>query len=146
MFLAAGLLKLRRPELFAVTVRAFGILPEELVMPLAVLLPLAEVAAALALALDLRGGLGAIAALLAVFVAVLLYALRMGLDIDCGCYGPGEPQAEAFSSIRTSLHRDLAMAAAVAGLYWYRRARSIRPAGWGRLLARVSARFPARCA
>lgn len=134
-FLVAGVIKLSRPEVFAVTVRAFGILPDALVGPLSVILPAVEVGAALLLLFDRRGGLALTALLLAVFVAILLYALRMGLDIDCGCYGPSEPEREAFGSIRQALWRDAAMLLGVAYLYWWKfrtgRTERVRAAAWG---------------
>jgi hypothetical protein len=126
-FLAAGAVKLANPRVFAVTVGAFGILPDAAVGPLSVALPVLEVAAAVLLLLNRRGGLELTAGLLVLFVAVLVYALRMGLDVDCGCYGPSDPELEAFGSIRRALWRDGAMLAGVAFLYW-RRARFARPA------------------
>ncbi len=119
-FLVAGVIKLARPEVFAVTVRAFGILPDALVGPLSIALPAVEVAAAVMLLFDVRGGLALTAGLLGVFVAILVYALRMGLDIDCGCYGPSDPEREAFGSIRQALWRDSAMLLCVAYLYWWK--------------------------
>ena len=126
-FLWAGAVKLARPEVFAVTIDAFGILPDGLAAPLSVILPLAEIVAAVMLLFGMRGGLALTAGLLAVFIGVLAYALRMGLDIDCGCYGPSDPEREAFGSIRQALWRDLAMLCGVAFLYW-RKGRAERPA------------------
>ena len=113
-FLVAGVIKLARPEVFAVTVQAFGILPDALVGPLSVILPAVEVGAALLLLFDRRGGLALTALLLAVFVAILLYALRMGLDIDCGCYGPDDPEGQVYHGLWPTLWRDLAMLVGVA--------------------------------
>jgi hypothetical protein len=45
----------------------------------------------------------------------------LGLDIDCGCFGPEDPESRAYGGLRTALYRDLAMAAGVAYLYWWRR-------------------------
>jgi len=132
-FLAAGAIKLGRPEVFAVTVKAFGILPEALVGPLSVFLPCLEIAAALMLLFEARGGLALTTGLLLLFVAVLVHALRMGLDIDCGCYGPSDPEREAFGSIREALWRDGAMLAAAGYLYWWRGLRSRRAAAGARL-------------
>jgi len=120
-FFAAGAVKLSNPEVFAVTVRAFGLLPDALVGVLSVALPALEIVAAVLLALGRRGGLELTALLLCCFVAVLLYALHMGLDVDCGCYGPSDVQYEAFGSIRRALWRDAAMLAVVAVLYLGRR-------------------------
>jgi uncharacterized membrane protein YphA (DoxX/SURF4 family) len=120
-FLTAGVLKLSRPEVFAVTIKAFGLLPEALIMPLSVGLPMLEIAAALLLFCNRRPGLELVTALLLLFVATLAYALRMGLDIDCGCYGPSDPEREAFGSIRQALWRDAAMLCCAAFLFWRRR-------------------------
>lgn len=119
-FLVAGVIKLWRPEVFAVTIRAFGILPDALVTPVSIALPALEVAGALLLLFDRRLGLEMVAALLLTFVAILVYALRMGLDVDCGCYGPSDPEREAFGSIRQALWRDGAMLACAAYLFWRR--------------------------
>lgn len=134
LFLSAGIIKLQNPEVFAVTIRAFGILPEAVIDPFSVLLPVVEVAAALGLIFDTRGALFIIGGLLALFIAILLYAIRLGLDIDCGCYGPGDPEAEAFSGIRTSLYRDMLMAAGVIYLYVWRFLNKEKPVAFWRLL------------
>lgn len=121
-FLIAGAIKLSRPEVFAVTVKAFGIVPEALIGPLSVGLPVLEIAAALLLLFNRRPGLEMVTALLLIFLSILAYALHMGLDIDCGCYGPSDPEREAFGSIRQALWRDAAMLGCAAFLFWRRRA------------------------
>ena len=133
LFLSAGIIKLQNPEVFAVTIRAFGILPEAFIDPFSILLPVVEVAAALGLIFDARGALFIISGLLVLFIAILLYAIRLGLDIDCGCYGPGDPEAEAFGSIRTSLYRDILMAAGVVYLYVWRSLNKEKPLAFWRL-------------
>lgn len=120
-FLTAGALKLARPEVFAVTIKAFGIVPDAAIGPLSIGLPVLEIAAALLLLFNRRPGLEMVTALLLLFVAILLYALHMGLDIDCGCYGPSDPEREAFGSIRQALWRDAAMLCCAAFLFWRRR-------------------------
>ncbi len=132
VFIVAGSLKLADPVSFAVIVDAFGLLPPGLPLPAAVFLPLLEVAAGIGLIFDLRGSLATLAALLGLFLLVLGYALSMGLDVDCGCFGPNDPEGDAFSSIRPAFTRDLWLAAGVAYLYLWRRVRghsprSIRP-------------------
>ena len=126
-FLVAGTLKLHDPMTFAATVDAFGILPAPLVMPVAVILPAVEVLGALALIFDIRGSLGLITLMLLVFMAVLGWGMHMGLDIDCGCYGPDDPEAEAFAGIRGALRRDLFMLGCAAALYAWRIALGVRP-------------------
>lgn len=120
LFIWAAALKLMNLEVFAVTINAFGLLPKPLVGLAALILPLIELAAGLGLILDARGSLAVIAGLLIMFSFILAYGLWLGLDIDCGCYGPGDPEAEAFSSLRSSLYRDLSMMAGVLYLYWWR--------------------------
>lgn len=108
-FLVAGAIKLSDPDAFATIIAAFGILPAPLVDWAALLLPVTEILAAVALAWDARGGLSVITTLTLLFIAVLGYGLWLGLDIDCGCYGPGDPEAGAFSSLRTALYRDFVL-------------------------------------
>ena len=121
LFIWASVLKLMDLEVFAKTIAAFGLLPKPLVVWAALGLPLLELAAALGLIFDIRGSLAMITGLLVMFSLVLLYGLWLGLDIDCGCYGPGDPEGEAFASLRSSLYRDIAMLVGVFYLYWWRR-------------------------
>lgn len=121
LFIWAAVLKFTDLETFAKTIAAFGLLPKPLVGWAALGLPLLELIAALGLIFDVRGSLAIIAGLLVMFSLVLAYGLWLGLDIDCGCYGPGDPEGEAFASMRSSLYRDLAMLAGVFYLYWWRR-------------------------
>ena len=38
---------------------------------------------------------------------MLSYAIFLGLDIDCGCFGLEDSEAQAFAGIRVALMRDL---------------------------------------
>jgi uncharacterized membrane protein YphA (DoxX/SURF4 family) len=120
LFIWAGALKLADPPAFAVIINDFGMVPAWGVMPLAILLPVVEIAAALGLVFDLRGSLAVITGLLGLFIAILGYAIWLELDIDCGCFGPEDPESRAYGGLRTSLYRDLAMAGGVLYLYWWR--------------------------
>lgn len=95
VFLYAGAAKLAEPKAFAALIDADGIVPDPLLMPVAIGLPLLEVVAAIGLAFDIRGSLAAIAGLLAIFIAILIYGIRMGLDVDCGCFAPEEIESRA---------------------------------------------------
>ena len=117
------------PEIFAVLIDAYGIIPEGLLIPVAIGLPLLEVIAGIGLLFDIRGSLALITGLLVLFMMFLGYGIWMGLDVDCGCFGPEEPEAEAFHGLRLSLFRDLVMMAGVIFIYGWRRYRAIRPAG-----------------
>lgn len=121
VFLVAGLPKLFAPYEFAEIVAAYGLVPDPLVLPIALLLPLVEVIAACMLVLNCPKGLLLAAALLLVFIAVLSYAIANGLDIDCGCFGPADPEHRAFAGLWTSLVRDLLLSIPVGFSFWYNR-------------------------
>lgn len=123
MFAVAGVLKLTAPMEFAIVIDAFGLVPTFMAMPLAYVLPVVEIVAGVGLIFDLKGSLPVVAGLTLLFLAVLGYAMYLGLDIDCGCYGPDDPEAAAFSSLRTSFYRDLLMLAGIVYCYWWRFAR-----------------------
>lgn len=127
IFIYAGGTKLMAPEVFAVLIEAYGILPESLLMPVAVVLPVVEVAAGVGLLFDIEGSLAMILVLLGGFIAILTYGIHMGLDVDCGCFGPEDPEARAFHGLKTTLYRDLAMLLGIAFLYLWRRRHGIQP-------------------
>jgi uncharacterized membrane protein YphA (DoxX/SURF4 family) len=127
LFIYAGSIKLLEPKTFAVLIEAYGIVPESLLMPASIVLPALEVGAGIGLLFDIEGSLSVIAALLCLFIAILGYGIWMGLDVDCGCFGPQDPEAKAFHGLRQSLYRDLVMLAGIVFLYAWRRHRAIRP-------------------
>jgi rhodanese-related sulfurtransferase/uncharacterized membrane protein YphA (DoxX/SURF4 family) len=120
VFMYAGGTKLVDIEAFSVLIDSYGIVPEGLILPTAVGLPLLEIFAAAGLMADLRGSLTAISGLVVVFMAVLSYGIWMGLDIDCGCFGPEDPESRAYHGLRPALYRDFTMLAGVLYLYAWR--------------------------
>ena len=127
VFIYSGTTKLMAPHHFAVLIEAYGLVPDVLLMPTAVVIAAVELFAGVGLLGDIRGSLAVIAALLVLFVGILAYGIRMGLDVDCGCFGPNDPEADAFHGLRTALYRDLIMLATVVGLYAWRHYGGIRP-------------------
>lgn len=127
IFIYAGTVKLLEPKTFAVLIDAYGIVPESLLIPLSVALPITEVIAGLGLLFDIEKSLFIISGLLVLFIAILGYGIHMGLDVDCGCFGPEDPEAKAFHGLRTTLYRDLVMLIIVAFIYGWRRYRAINP-------------------
>lgn len=119
IFLYAGLPKLLDPLLFANVIAAYGLLPQFLLLPAAIVLPLAEVLAALLLVQKRKAGLWLTAALMVIFIGVLSYGIHLGLDIDCGCFSPEDPEHAAFSGLRTALVRDLLLLVPLAYGFWY---------------------------
>lgn len=126
LFLYSGIRKLMDPEGFAVVIAGFGVLPDPLIQPAAIALPLLEIVIGLGVFFSIRGSCGAMAGLLLLFIAVLLYGIHLGLDIDCGCFGPEDPE-QAYKGLKAALVRDLVMLAALGCLCWKRG----RPKGWG---------------
>lgn len=106
IFIYSGGAKLLDPKTFAVVIDAFGLVPEALIVPIAVGLPALEILVAFGLIFDIRGSLAVTSALIVLFMEILGYAIYMGLDIDCGCFGPDDPEAKAFHGLRLALCRD----------------------------------------
>jgi hypothetical protein len=93
VLLLAALHKLRDPAVFRATLENYRLLPAGAVAPVAMLLPLLELAAGVLLLPAASRGLGAVLAgvvLLIVTAAVVINLLRGNRRIDCGCGGPGE--------------------------------------------------------
>lgn len=112
---------------FALTISEYGLIPEGLVLPAALFLVIAELTAALALLPDLRGGLTGISLLLLLFIAVLLYGIHLGLDVDCGCFGSEELGNGGTQGLYQAVYRDLLMLGGCVFLYWYRFFIAMRP-------------------
>ncbi len=96
VFIYAGTTKLIEPQIFATLIDAYGIVPEIMLMPVAVLLPLFEVIAGIGILFDIRGSLTAISGLLVLFLLILGYGMAMGLDVDCGCFSRGTLKPKRF--------------------------------------------------
>jgi len=140
IFVWSGVSKLIDPRSFAVIIEAYGLLPDELIMAVALFLPALELLAGMGLLIDVRGSLGIVAGLLILFMAILGYGIWMGLDVDCGCFGPEDPEAKAYHGLRSALYRDFGMMAGVIYLYRWRYIRSSRPVRLSRDLTKFSRR------
>lgn len=109
IFLFAAIPKLFHPQQFGEVVAVYGLLPDFLVLPVAVVLPLVEVVLAIGLILKNRVCYYCTALLLLLFICLLSYGIWIGLDVDCGCFGPDDPESEAYHGLRPALIRDLLM-------------------------------------
>jgi uncharacterized membrane protein YphA (DoxX/SURF4 family) len=138
IFLWSGLSKLMDPTEFAVIIDAYGLIADAWILPLATILPLLEMVFGLGLLLEIRGSLAVITGLLMLFLAILSYGIWLGLDVDCGCFGPQDPESKAYHSLRPALYRDFVMIAGVVYLYVWRYYRSIKPI---RLMSFVNSLF-----
>jgi uncharacterized membrane protein YphA (DoxX/SURF4 family) len=115
IFIYAGGVKLLDPKAFARTISSYDLLPEVLLPVFAFGLPILEVVSGIALALDLRGGLTTVTALLTLFVCVLGYGVVNDMNIDCGCFGSEE--LAAMDSLKRALFRDIGFMGAAGFLY-----------------------------
>lgn len=118
VFIYAGVPKLFNLNSFAEVIGAYGLLPEQLLYPAAFVIALAEVVCGVGLILKNRFSIHVITLLLLLFVAVLSYGLALGLDVDCGCFGPGDPEKEVFSNLKTALVRDLLLIIPLGFIYY----------------------------
>lgn len=120
VFISSGTIKLCDLDAFSKVIEAFAILPFEFCYPFAVMISLAEIFFGFGLVVDIKGSLSAIFLMLLVFVAVLGHAVYMGYDIDCGCFGPEDPEARLFVGLKGALARDVCMIVQVLYLYLWR--------------------------
>ena len=111
VWVVAGALKLPDPAEAVRAVRAFRLLPEALVGPVAFGVPVVEIAIGLALlaGVGVRLAAGGAAVLLTVFIAALVSAWARGLTIDCGCFGGGGAVEAGQTAYAWDLLRDTAL-------------------------------------
>jgi len=133
LFIYAGASKLSDPGLFAQIIDGYGLVSWSMAKNLAYGLPVFEIVTGTALVLDIRGALGVIVAQLLGFMGVLLYAIHLGLDVDCGCFGLEDPGETGSGGLWESIIRDVLMLGACFMMYWLRRVAGITP----RRLARM---------
>jgi uncharacterized membrane protein YphA (DoxX/SURF4 family) len=120
VFLVAGALKMPDPAAAVRAVRAYRLLPEPAVAPVAFGLPVLEIAVGLALLLGVFVRAAAIAAavLLVVFLGAVGSAWARGLQIDCGCFGHGGTVAAGDTAYPAEVLRDLALLLVALALAW----------------------------
>ena len=118
VFVVAGVLKIPDPAAAVRAVRAYQLLPESLVAPVAFGLPVLEIAVGLALLLGVFVRTAAIAAavLLVVFLVGVGSAWARGLQIDCGCFGHGGEVAAGETAYPLEVVRDGALLLAALAL------------------------------
>ena len=94
IFLAAGIAKLREPWLqFAVSINSFKIVPDDMLEPIARILPWFEVVVGVAVlsGIRLKWTSSLATVILGGFLALLIRSWAMGIEVDCGCFGSAEP-------------------------------------------------------
>ncbi|MFH2131755.1 MAG: MauE/DoxX family redox-associated membrane protein [bacterium] len=129
VFIWSGLTKIADPVSFAAIIEAYGLIPGGLSGVAAIGLPLLEIVSGMGLLFDIRGSLLLTAGMLVSFIVILSYAVYSGLDVDCGCFGPGAPEAEAFHNLGSAIVRDLLMIGIIIYLVawrWFSKTQPIR--------------------
>jgi uncharacterized membrane protein YphA (DoxX/SURF4 family) len=94
VFVYGGYLKLRDPwPLFGMAIDSYHLVPLSFVEPLARTIPWFEVVIGLLLicGIFLRVSAVTVSLTLVVFFAAMLHAYLNHQQINCGCFGPGEP-------------------------------------------------------
>lgn len=118
VWLISGWVKASDPLQTVVAVRAYQLVPEPLIYPVANALPLLELLLGFLLLIGfaVRQTAVASALLFAVLMAVISASWARGLSIDCGCFGGGGvADVDAWTYVG-ELMRDLAFAALAAWL------------------------------
>src|ERR1700691_4191449 len=116
VFAYAGYLKWREPwALFAKGIDSYHLVPYRFLEPMARTLPAAEVAIGLWLMAGFwpRIPSTVVSLLLLVFFGAMVHAKLAGQQIDCGCFGPGDPIS------KWTLLRDGSMLAASLFVTWH---------------------------
>ena len=108
VFLFACAHKVLHPEVFAVDVATYQLLPLELVNLFALVLPWVEALAGIMLVLGIRVRAASllVAGMMVAFMVALSWALYLGLDMSCGCFASQGAAEDDPISWRTWL-RDL---------------------------------------
>ncbi|RNL63165.1 DoxX family membrane protein [Nocardioides marmoriginsengisoli] len=109
----AGLLKLPHPESSVTAVRAYQLLPTGMADTVGRVLPMLEVVLGVCLILGLLTRFsGALSALLQVaFIVGIISVWSRGIAINCGCFGDGGPDPDAFSKYPWEIARDVGLMA-----------------------------------
>ena len=134
LFYWSGVAKLFDPRSFALVIEAYGFIPESMIMPMAICLPVLELITAIGLLADIKGSLTIITGLLGLFMVILAYGIWLGLDIDCGCFGLEDPEGEAYHGLRPAMYRNFIILGGIIYLYIWRFTRSKKPVRWYKII------------
>lgn len=119
VFVWSGAVKLFAPRDFAKIISAYGLVPDEFLVPIAIALPVVELLAGLGLIWNVKASLEVIFALIVFFLGVLWFGILKDLDIDCGCFSLAETREH--DSLRNAFYRDFLFLAMAMFLSWKRR-------------------------
>ncbi|GHF79871.1 putative membrane protein YphA (DoxX/SURF4 family) [Amycolatopsis bartoniae] len=109
VWLTSGSIKLADPGQTYLAVKAYQLLPDAVVHPVATALPLFELALGVLLLAGLLTRAAAVgsAVLLVLFIAGVSQSWARGLTIDCGCFGGGGQVAAGQTQYPQEIARDV---------------------------------------
>lgn len=116
----AGLLKLPHPDTSVTAVRSYQLLPTGLADTVGHLLPMLEIVVGGCLVAGLLTRFaGSLSALLqAAFIVGIISVWSRGIAIDCGCFGNGGADPDAFGKYPWEIVRDAGLLALSLLLVW----------------------------
>ena len=105
VFLSAALPKLADPHAFAVSIDNYHLVPGQVSRAAGAALPVLELVVALALlaGVHARGAAVICAGMLLVFAGALAHALRLDINVDCGCFGAAARSEVGWGSVARNL-------------------------------------------
>ncbi|GAC1538765.1 MAG: DoxX family membrane protein [Acidimicrobiales bacterium] len=121
IWLWAGIAKIADPDAAARAVRAYQVLPDVVVNPVAWGLPFVELTIAALLVFGVANRIASTlgAGLLTVFITGIAQAWARDLQISCGCFGGGGPAHADAARYATEIGRDLVVLALSGWLIWH---------------------------
>ena len=116
IFFWAGIVKIPNLELFSYTVRAYNLLPEFLILPVAILVPWLECVIGLCLVVGFWTHASTLIAssLLITFASALGTKIYQGVNMSCGCFGFGTERG----SLEWILSQDVLLLSFALVLFW----------------------------
>lgn len=125
VWLYAGWLKWGDPEASTTAVRAYQLLPLDVADAVGRALPAVEIGVGLLLVLGLLSRIAAVvsALLLVAFLVGIVSVWVRGIPIDCGCFGGGGYDPDAFAQYPWEVARDVGLLLASAYVVVVRRTR-----------------------
>jgi uncharacterized membrane protein YphA (DoxX/SURF4 family) len=120
VFIYAGWTKIGAPLRFADSIATFHLIPERLIIPFALALPVFEIIAGLMVVTGIWRSVGCMSLILlcVIFLVAIGAALARGIPVSCGCFGGDEIAARPwFEALRDAVLLVLAV-------WLYRRSRS----------------------
>lgn len=119
VFIWASWSKIMEPNNFAGVIQSYQILPQQMVNPVAILLPWVEAACGLCLLSGylVKGSVLIFDILMIIFILALTFNIYRGIDVACGCFSVAAPGEKI--TIFT-IARDLSLLAVGLWILYYR--------------------------